>query len=374
MKDSSGKNIIFVNCDFLGDFIVSALRKIGVPEKDAQICAEVTLEASKRGIDSHGVERFKTFYYDRVRNGIQQAVTNFEIIRQGPTTAVVDGNHGMGQVIAKKAMELAIKKAKKYGMGMVVVRNSTHYGIAGYYTELATKKDMIGISGTNTRPAVAPTFGVENMLGTNPFAFGIPTDEEYPFVMDAATSLAQRGKIELYAKKGKKLPSGWVIDENGEILTDPQKALEGLTKGTAALTPMGGAHADGYKGYGYSTVVEILSAALQQGSYMKMLTGLENGKKVPYRIGHFFIAIDLAAFDDPKKIKKTTGDILRALRASKKMPGKDRIYTAGEIEYLTREQRIKDGIPVNRALQKELLTIQQEQKLTQFIFPFEVKN
>ncbi len=349
--------------------MTTALITIGVPKKDAQICAEVTIEASKRGIDSHGVERFKTFYYDRVRDGIQQAVTNFEIVKEGPTTAVVDGHNGMGQVIATKAMNLAIKKAKKYGMGMVVVRNSTHYGIAGYYTGLAAQNDMIGISGTNTRPAVAPTNGVENMLGTNPISFSMPTDEAFPFTMDASTSLAQRGKIELYARLGKKIPIGWVIDENGKMVTDPNEALDGLIKGKAALTPMGGIDS-GHKGYGFSTVVEILSASLQQGSYLKMLTGIENGKKVPFRIGHFFMAISIANFTEPHLFKKTTGDILRSLRASKKIPGKERIYTAGELEYETFQQRIEKGIPVNKTLQKELLHIQKEQKLTQFTFPF----
>ena len=253
---------------------------------------------------------------------------------------------------------------------MVVVRNSTHYGTAGYYTALATAHDMIGISGTNTRPAVAPTNGVENMLGTNPLAFGMPTDEAFSFGMDAATSLAQRGKIELYARLGKEIPAGWVIDENGKMLTDPKVALEGLTKGKAALTPMGGTNGDGHKGYGYATVVEILSAALQQGNYLKMLTGMENGKKVPFRIGHFFIAINISSFTKPRLFKKTTGDILRALRASKKIPGQKRIYTAGEREYLTWLERKNAGIPVKKALQEELLTIQKEQKLYRFKFPF----
>jgi len=370
MKNLAVKDTILVDCELLEKFMVAALSKIGVPRKDAQVCSDVTITASKRGIDSHGVERFKTFYYDRVLTNIQNAVTDFEIVRQGPTTAVIDGHNGMGQVIAKKAMGLAVKKAKKYGMGMVVVRNSSHYGIAGYYTDLAVVQDMIGVSGTNTRPAVAPTYGGENMLGTNPLAFGMPTDEVFPFTMDAATSLVQRGKIELYAKQGKKLPSGWVIDYHGNVLTNAQKALDGLLKGGAALTPMGGANEEGYKGYGYSTVVEILSASLQQGSYLKMLSGIENGKKVPYRIGHFFIAINVSAFIEPEAFKKTTGDILRSLRASKKIPGHERIYTAGEKEYLTSVERERKGIPVNVVLQKELLSIQKEQKLAKFTFPF----
>jgi L-2-hydroxycarboxylate dehydrogenase (NAD+) len=359
---------ILIPCDFLEQFMAAALQKIGVPSKDAQTCAAVTITASKRGIDSHGVERFKTFYYDRVVSGQQRGQTELEIVRQGPTTAVIDGHNGMGQVIASTAMNLAIKKAKKYGLGMVVVRNSTHYGIAGYYTELAIKQDLIGITGTNTRPAVAPTFGVENMLGTNPLTFGFPTDEAFPLIVDSATSLAQRGKIELYARLKKRLPAGWVISSDGKTVTDPNKALKGLTDGSCALTPIGGMGTvyGGHKGYAYSLVVEVLSAALQQGSYLKALTGIKDGKKVPFSIGHFFIAMDIGAFVEPEKFKKTTGDMLRTLRNSKKMPGHDRIYTPFEIEHETEQKRIKEGIPLNEQTQKELLMIQKEQSLKQF--------
>lgn len=361
---------VLVPADFLEEFMVAAFQKIGVPEKDAKTCAAVTIAASKRGIDSHGVERFKTFYYNRLVSGQQLGKTNPEIVKQGPTTAVIDGHNGMGQVIGTKAMELAIKKAKRYGLGMVVVRNSNHYGIAGYYAELATKQDLIGITGTNTRPAVAPTFGVENMLGTNPLCFGMPTDEAFPLIVDSATSLAQRGKIELYGRLHKPLPEGWVISSDGKTVTDPLQALKGLADGSCALTPIGGLGTTfgGHKGYGYALAVEVLSAALQQGSYMKALTGIKDGKMAPYTIGHFFLAMDIAAFVEPAKCKKTIGDMLRELRASKKVPGQKRIYTPFEIEYETERERTKKGIPVNLQNQKELLQIQKEQNLKQFDF------
>ena len=188
-----------------------------------KVCAEVLIEADKRGIDSHGVGRFRPIYIDRINAGFQKPVTEFEITREGLTTAVVDGHNGMGQVIAKRSMQMAIDKAKKYGMGMVVVRNSTHYGIAGYYAIMAAKENMIGITGTNARPSIAPTFGVENMLGTNPLVYGMPTDEEFPFVIDCATSITQRGKIELYAREKKSLPPGWVIDQQGNTRTDADR-------------------------------------------------------------------------------------------------------------------------------------------------------
>jgi L-2-hydroxycarboxylate dehydrogenase (NAD+) len=210
------------------------------------------------------------------------------------------------------------------------------------------------------------------MLGTNPLTIGIPTDEEFPFVIDCATSLTQRGKIEVYDRAGKELPEGWVIDCSGKPRTDTHQILEDLVKGTAALTPLGGIGEEtaGYKGYGYSTVVEILSAALQGGSFMKMITGWKDGKQAPLHIGHFFIAINVASFIELKSFRKTAGDILRALRNSRKMPGEDRIYTAGEKEHLAWLARKDKGVPVNSMLQKEMKTMIDELGLTQYSFPF----
>lgn len=269
-------------------------------------------------------------------------------------------------------MAMAIEKANTYGMGMTAVRNSTHYGIGGYYTLMAADAGMIGITGTNARPSVAPTFGIENMLGTNPLVIGLPTDEEFPFVIDCATSLTQRGKIEVYDREGKDLPPGWVIDVNGKTRTDTHQILTDLVKGTAALTPLGGIGEEGggHKGYGYCTAVEILSAALQQGAFLKMLLGFENGKKTPYHLGHFFMAVKIDSFTELPAFKKTAGDILRALRSSEKMPGKERIYTAGEKEYLTWQERKDKGVPLNEQLQKEVRAMQQELKLTGYTFPF----
>jgi LDH2 family malate/lactate/ureidoglycolate dehydrogenase len=258
-------------------------------------------------------------------------------------------------------------------MGMVTVRNSSHYGFAGYYPLMAVKENMIGITGTNARPSIAPTFGVENMLGTNPLTFGIPSDEAFPFLLDCATSITQRGKVELYARQGKDLPKGWVIDRNGESKTNSAEVLEALIAGKAALTPLGGVGEEtgGYKGYGYATVVEILSAALQQGAFLKMLIGSKDGKKVPYSIGHFFIVIDINAFTDPEDFKKTTGDILRELRASAKMPGKDRIYTAGEKEHNTWLERKDKGVPFNNELLEEFRVLCNSYDLKSYLPYFE---
>ena len=354
-------------------FMAVAFAAIGVPEEEAKICAAVLIESDKRGIDSHGVGRFKHIYIDRINEGIQHVNTRFEVVREGKTTAVVDGHDGMGHVIGVRSMQMAIDKAKEYGMGMVAVRNSTHYGIAGYYALMAAKAGMIGITGTNARPSIAPTFGVENMLGTNPLTFGMPTDEDFPFVLDCATSITQRGKIEHYERIGKEMPEGWVIDSNGDPVTDPGAAIKGFGSGTCALAPLGGIGEDlaGFKGYGYAAVVEILSAALQAGSFLKTLSGIEkDGSKQPYHLGHFFIAIDVNAFIDVEAFKKTTGDILRQLRASKKAQGQSRIYTAGEKEYLAYLKRSETGIPLNEQVRKSLSDVR-DQLSVDFKFAWE---
>ena len=362
-----------IDFETLERFMREVFEKSGVPAADAAICADVLITADKLGIDSHGIGRLKPIYYDRIKAGIQQPVTRFEIVRESPTTAVIDGHDGMGQVIARQAMQLAIDKAKQYGMGMTAVRNSTHYGIAGYYALMAAEHGMIGMTGTNARPSIAPTFGVENMLGTNPLTFGMPTDEPFPFLLDCATSISQRGKIEVYARAGRELPPGWVIGEDGRTRTDTEQILIDLVKGKAALTPLGGIGEEhgGYKGYGYATVVEILSAALQQGSFLKGLLGFNaDGSKRPYHLGHFFLAINIECFTGLDSFKKTAGDILRELRASRRAPGQPHIYTAGEKEYLNYQRRLKEGVPVNPALQKNIRALVDELDLKGYDFEF----
>ncbi len=363
----------FIPFQTVEEFLIKVMGQAGIPATDARIVTDVLVQADKFGFDSHGVNRLKPIYLDRIKDGIQNAVTNYEIVREGPTTAVIDGHNGMGHVISYHAMKMAIDKARQFGMGMVAVRNSTHYGFAGYYPLMAVKENMIGITGTNARPSIAPTFGVENMLGTNPLTFGMPTDEDFPFLLDCATSIFQRGKIEMYARENKELPKGLVIDEHGHSKTSSREVLEDLIKGRAALAPLGGIGEEtaGYKGYGYATVVEILSAALQQGAFMKMLMGVKDGKKVPYPLGHFFIAIDISAFTEPDDFKKTTGDILRELRASRKMPGHDRIYTAGEKEHLSWLDRKDKGVPFNDALLEEYRGLCHEYGLEEYLEYFE---
>jgi L-2-hydroxycarboxylate dehydrogenase (NAD+) len=362
----------FIPFEVIEEFMKEILKNAGIPGDDASIVCDVLIKADKLGFDSHGVNRLKPIYLDRIEEGILNPETNFEIIKEGPTTAVIDGHNGMGQVIAFKAMKLAIEKAKAYGMAMITVRNSTHYGFAGYYPLMAVHENMIGITGTNARPSVAPTFGVENMLGTNPLTFGIPSDEAFPFLLDCATSITQRGKVELYAREGKEMPKGWVIDEKGETKTNSIEALNDFIIGKAALTPLGGVGEEtgGYKGYGYGTVIEILSSALQQGAFMKLLMGTHDGKKIPIPVGHFFIVIDINAFTEPDNFKKTTGEILRELRASRKMPGHERIYTAGEKEHETWLERKDKGVPFNEQLLEEFRALCNSYNLPEYLHYF----
>lgn len=364
----------FISWQLADDFMTAVFEKMGVPTEDARLCADVLLESDRRGIESHGCNRFKPIYIDRIKSGILNPVTKIDILKETPTTAVLDANDGMGMVASKKAMDMCIEKAHKYGMGMVAVRNSSHYGIAGYWTGLAAKENMIGISGTNARPSVAPTFGVENMLGTNPLTFSMPTDEPFPFMLDCATSVIQNGKIEYYARINHDTPKGLVISREGEELTDSAEILKKIRSQQAALAPLGGfgETTGGYKGYGYSTVVEILSAALQSGLFLRALEGKnEDGSIRPYHLGHFFIAIDTEAFMGAEAFKKTCGDILRDLRGSEKAPGQERIYTAGEKEYDVWMYRKDKGVPVTEAVQKEFIGLRDEFGLTQFKFPFE---
>jgi L-2-hydroxycarboxylate dehydrogenase (NAD+) len=365
------EKIVYVDAEMLENFMRDVFIGLGVPKEDAGIIANVLITSDLRGIESHGIQRCK-MYYDRIKAGMYEVNTKIDVIKDGPTTALWDGNCGMGHVIGYKAMKTAIEKARKYGLGAVAVRNSTHFGIAGYYSLMAIREGMIGLAVTNARPSMPPTFGVEPMLGTNPLTVGAPTDEDFPFLIDCATTIVQRGKVEVYNRINKPLPDGVVITDQGKTERDPGKILDGLTKDKAALLPLGGKGEDtaGYKGYGYGTLVELLSAALQNGIYLKDTIGIiENGQK-RLKVGHFFLAIDIEAFLPLNNFKITAGKIMRGLRNSKKEPGKERIYTAGEKEYLAEKDRNMSGIPLNESLQSDIKIMKMELGLEQYKFQF----
>jgi L-2-hydroxycarboxylate dehydrogenase (NAD+) len=363
----------YVSWELMNDFLVDAFKGYGVPEDDAKICADVLLESDRRGIESHGCNRFKPIYIDRIVNGTLLPKTKMDIVKDTPTTVVMDANNGMGMVASYHMMEMLIEKAAKYGMAGGAVYNSTHYGIAGYWTTMAEKAGMIGITGTNARPSVAPTWGVEPMMGTNPLTFTMPTDEEFPFNFDCATSTIQNGKIEFYARSGKPTPEGLVVTKDGGTMSDSAKILQEMRAGNCALLSLGGLGeaTGGYKGYGFTTIVEILSAALAGGPFMKDLSGkAADGSNQMYRLGHFFFVINPEFFMGLDTFKKTAGDICRGLRSSQRAPGAERIYTAGEKEWMAWQERKDKGVPVGETIQKEIIEVRDKLGLS-YHFPFE---
>lgn len=351
--------------DIIQDFMMDVFRGVGVPEDDARICTDVLIASDLRGIESHGVGRLK-YYYDRIKWGVQSPKTHLEIVKETETTALVDGHHGMGQVIAHRAMRMAMDKAKRYGLGAVTARNSTHFGIAGYYPLMAAAEGMMGFTVTNARPAIAPTFGTEPMLGTNPIAFAAPSDMPYPFCFDGATPIIQRGKVEVLARAEKPMPEGWLVDAEGKPATDPAKILKDLDKGLAAFLPLGGQGETfgGHKGYGLATMVEILCASLNEGAFLRDLMGFApDGSRRPFMVGHFFLAIDIEHFIPLEVSRRITGQIMRDLQNSRKEPGRDRIYVAGEKEWEMEKIVRERGIAVNPNLRRELEIMRDELKI-----------
>ncbi len=363
----------YIPWELANRFMIDVFKAYGVPEADAAICVDVLLESDRRGIESHGCNRFKPIYLDRIKNGTLLPETKIDIIKETPTTVVMDANNGMGMVASYRMMEMLIEKAKVYGMAGGSIMNSTHYGIAGYWSGMAEKAGMIGITGTNARPSVAPTFGVEPMMGTNPLTFTMPTDEDFPFNFDCATSIVQNGKIEYYERSGKATPAGLVVTRDGGTMTDSGEILREMRRGNCALLSIGGLGEEtgGYKGYGFTTIVEILSSALCGGPYMKELSGKnEDGSNKLYRLGHFFFVINPEFFMGLDTFRETAGGICRGLRSSEKAPGAERIYTAGEKEHLAWMERKDLGVPVGETIQKEFIALRDECGLD-YRFPFE---
>jgi len=352
----------YVPIDKLTEFTIEALLAMGMPQEDAEIITDVLLTADLWGIKSHGIAHLR-MYNQRIKKGLQLPVTNWTVVKDSPTTAVIDGGCGMGMVVGYHAMKIAIEKAKQYGLGAVAVRNSSHYGAAGYYPMMAIKEGLVGMSFTNAHPSTAPTFGVKPMLGTNPIAVGVPTDEEFPYLYDAATSVAPRGKIEIAARAHKPIPEGWVIGQSGTSETDSDGMIKRMNDGKVALLPVGGMGElfGGHKGYGLSTMVEIFSAAFQNGTYLWGLNDIdEQGNYQFLRIGHFFMAINIENFISLDEYRKITGDIMRELRNSPKAPGQERIYTAGEKEHYNAQRVRENGVEIAPGVQKALKSLSEE--------------
>ena len=356
------EQIIRVPVDKLVEFMIAALLKMGVPTEDAGMIADVLIMADLWGVRSHGVAHLK-MYHERMKSGLQLPVTRWSVVKETPTTAVIDGGNGMGMVVGTHAMRLAIQKAQKFGLGAVAVRNSSHYGVAGYYPLLAVKAGMVGLSVTNAHPSIAPTFGTEPMLGTNPIAVAAPTDEDFPYMYDAATAVVPRGKIEVAARANKPIPEGWVISKDGSAATDTSQMITEMNQGDVALLPLGGMGEmmGGHKGYGLATMVEIFSAAFQNGAYLSMLHDTDHAGNPQFlRIGHFFLAINVEHFIMLEDFKHITGNMMRELRASRKSADGTRIYTAGEKEYFNTQRVQREGVEIAPGVQKNLNTLANE--------------
>lgn len=353
---------IRVPVEKLVDFMQVALEKMGAPAEDAKIISDVLITSDLWGIASHGIAHLK-MYHERIKSGLQLPITRWSVVKDTPTTAVVDGGNGMGMVVGYHAMEIAIEKARQHGLGAVAVKNSSHYGVAGYYPRMALDKGMVGFSMTNAHPSIAPTFGVTPKLGTNPIAVAVPSDEPFPFLFDAATAVVTRGKIEVAARAGKPIPAGWVISHDGTPVTDTRTLIEQMNNDQAALMPIGGIGElmGGHKGYGLATIVEIFSAAFQNGAYLSQLHDTDaQGNPHFLSIGHFFMAINIENFIPLTEFKNITGNIMRELRGSPTAPDQERIYTAGEKEYYNSLYVLENGVEITPGVQKSLSILVKE--------------
>ena len=335
-------------------FCIKVFQGYGFSEAESTQITDVLLDADLCGIESHGVQRLIR-YHSEVTEGYVKLDAQPQIVKQTPLSATIEGNDAMGQTLSVDAMNLAIEKAKQYGVGMVAVRNSNHYGIAGYYTRMAAEQGLIGICMTNTEAIMVPTFGREAMLGTNPIAFSMPA-KPVPFTFDAATTVVPRGKLEVYAKRDGMIKDGWALDEVGHPSTDAARVLKNIIGKTGGgILPLGGAGEEtcGYKGYGFGMLCEICTGILAGGLTSNHIN------RTPGRINtcHFFAAIDYGMFGEKEDLENALSKYLEELRQSPKAEGAERIYTHGEKEYENRQRIMAEGIPVNDKTYAEMQMI-----------------
>ncbi|NLE76402.1 MAG: Ldh family oxidoreductase [Chloroflexi bacterium] len=349
--------------DHLLEFCTRVFAHLDVPEDDAWISADVLVSANLRGVDSHGVARLKR-YVAGLRSGQMLPRPQVQVVHETGGTALLDGGGGLGQPIGVRGMKLALEKAQQNGTGFVTVRNSNHFGIAGYYAMMALPHDMIGICLTNAALLAVPTFGRDVMLGTNPISVAAPAGQERPFVLDMATSVVPLGKLEVYERKGQPLLPGWAVDETGRVSTDTTRVLRnlaGLLGG--GILPLGGEGEEfgGHKGYGLALMVDILSGVLPGAGYANTIyPKAPDGKPLPANVGHFFGALRIDAFRPAAEFRATMDDLIRRLKASPKAEGQERIYIHGEKEFEIEEVRRREGIPLDPKVVESLQGFAQE--------------
>ena len=328
------------------DFAYRVFLKIGCPEPQAKEAAAVLLSADLRGVDSHGVARLSG-YVRLWEAGRVNPTPDIKIVHETPSTAVVDGDSGLGLVVAPVAMRIAMEKAKIAGTGWVSVRNSNHFGIAGYHSMMALEQEMIGMSMTNASPLVAPTFSTERLLGTNPICVAIPAGEQPAFVMDMATTTAANGKLEILQRKGQEAPTGWIQDKEGNITSDPH-----ATKAGGALLPLGGDREHGsHKGYALGSVVDIFSAVLSGANYgpwvPPFVSFLPLAPDMPGQgIGHFFGAMRVDAFRPADEFKQHMDHWITRFRSAKTVAGAEKVIIPGDPEREMEQERLESGIPL----------------------------
>lgn len=349
-----------VSAESLRAFCTQVFERLGVSHDDARITSDVLVLADLRGIDSHGVARLSR-YANYLRVGRARAQFEACVVHETPTTAVMDGGAGLGPPIAYRAMQLAISKARDNCVGFIAVRNSNHFGIAGYYAMMALEHDMIGISTSNAKPVVLPTFGCEAMLGTNPLSIAVPAGRERPFVLDMATSTVAQGKVEICEREGKPIPLGWAIDEKGRPTNDPTLVLKNIgDRIGGGLLPLGGMgeESGGHKGYGLALVVDVFAALLSGGAFSDLTYPVDKSDRpLPANIGHFLGAIRVDGFRPLSEFKATMDDLVCRIKGSSKLEGVSRIYIHGEKEFETSERRQREGIPLCHEVALDLQTI-----------------
>ncbi len=324
-------------------FCIDAFRQFGFTEDESKIITDVLLTSDIYGIESHGMQRLSRYHHG-IEKGMIHPEAKPEVVFETPVSAVIEGHDGMGQLIAHKAMSIAIEKAKKSGMAVVTVRNSNHFGIAGYYAKMACNEGLIGFAFTNSEAIMVPTYSRLAMLGSNPISISMPADP-YPFFFDASTTVVTRGKLEMYRKAEKPLPVGWALDKDGLPSQDAPDVLDNIIhKNGGGIMPVGGSEelTGGHKGYGYGMLCEIFCSILSMGMTSNHTHIGDKGGTC-----HGFMAIDPAVFGDPEAIKEHFSVFLQELRDAPKAQGHDRIYTHGEKEALAVEKKMKEGVPVD---------------------------
>lgn len=338
----------------LFEFTKTVLEKIGCSTTDADTAAKVLVCADLRGIDSHGVARLSGYVRLWESKRIN-AAPSIKILHETPSTAVVDGDSGLGLVVAPFSMQIAIEKAKKVGTGWVSVQNSNHFGIAGYHAMMALQHDMIGMAFTNASPLVAPTFSVERLLGTNPICVVVPAGDEPPFVADMATTTAANGKLEILQRKGGVAPTGWIQNKVGKTSTDPHELKAG-----GALLPLGGDRDHGsHKGYALGAIVDIFSAVLSGANYGPWVPPFPAYVPMPVEqpgkgIGHFFGAMRIDAFRPAEEFKKDMDKWIRRFRSAKTIEGQAKVLIPGDPEREMEKLRMETGIPVMKPVVEDL--------------------